>query len=233
MKINILLCDVFEDIMPFEDITYVSMIQSLFDRVMPNIKYEIFEAFARDLPDIIEEDAIYLIPGSRSDAYSDAPWLVELRNFIEDLYKEKAKMIGICFGHQLIAETLGGRVEKAVMGYGLGVRESEFCSSATSNHFSSGKLSLYYFHQDQVVILPPGSLLLATSNFCPTEGFTIGKHIITVQGHPEYNAAYMRFVLKNHSHEISEIMRIKAIKSLQEETNGEEMVKYMLNFINS
>lgn len=217
--------------MPFENISYISMIQSLFESVYPNLSYEIFEAFARDLPDIIEEDAIYLIPGSRSDAWSDAPWMVELRSFIEELHKEKAKMIGISFGHQLIAETLGGRVEKAVAGYGLGVRESEFCDAAITNHFKSGKLSLHYFHQDQVVILPPESKPLATSSFCSTEGFTIGKHVITVQGHPEYDSTYMRYVLKNHSYNISEIMRIKAIKTLQEETNGLEVVKYMFNFL--
>jgi len=233
MKINILLCDVFEDIMPFEDITYLSMIKALFDSVMPNIKYEIFEAFARDLPDTIEENAIYVIPGSRADAYDDAPWLVELRHFIEDLHEDKAKMIGICFGHQLIAESLGGRVEKAVVGYGLGVRESEFYNQQIANCFTSGKLSSYYFHQDQVVILPPDSIPLATSSFCPIEGFTIGKHIITVQGHPEYDAAYMRFILKNHSNELSEIARMRALKTLQEETNGTEIVKYMLDFLGS
>jgi len=231
MKINILLCDIFEDIMPFEDITYVTMLQSLFDSVRDNIHYQVFEAFARDLPDVTEENAIYLIPGSRADAYSDAPWLKELRQFIQELYDEKAKMIGICFGHQVIAETIGGRVEKAVVGSGLGVREAEFCSPSVAAHFKSGKLQLINYHEDQVVILPPSAKPLATSSFCPNEGYTVGKHIITTQGHPEYDASFMRFILKNHAFDESEITRMKALKTLDKETNGKEMADYMLSFL--
>lgn len=231
MKINILLCDIFEDIMPFEDITYISMLQSLFDSVRENIHYQVYEAFARDLPDVIENDAIYLIPGSRAEAYSDAPWVVELRQFIQDLFDEKAKMIGICFGHQIIAETIGGRVERAVVGSGLGVRDAEFCSQSVAQHFKLGKLRLMNYHEDQVVILPPNAKPLATSDFCPNEAYTVGKHIITSQGHPEYDASFMRFIIKNHSFNESEISRMKALKSLEKETNGQEMAAYMLSFL--
>lgn len=231
MKVIVLLCDVFEDIMPFEDVSYNSMLSDAFLKADANLKFEYYEAFARDLPDCIESDAIYIIPGSRFDAYADYPWLNELRHFIEELHDEKAKMIGICFGHQLIAETLGGRVEKAVAGVGLGVRDAEICIPSIAKHFKAKKLSLQNYHQDQVVILPKQAKIIASSSFCSIEAYTIGKHIVCVQGHPEYDVHYMRYLIRNHSLNVSEITRMKALKSLDKETNGEETICFMLNFL--
>ncbi len=231
MKINVILCDIFEDIMPFENISYNSMIADTFKSVNNNLKFEFFEAFARDLPDIIEEDDIFLIPGSRYEAYSDAPWLVELRHFIQDLHEQKAKMIGICFGHQIIAEALGGRVEKAVVGFGLGLRDADIVDPTIGKKFSSGKLSLLNYHEDQVVIIPPEAKLLASSNFCPVEAYTIGKHIICTQGHPEYDTNYMRYLLRNHANEVSEIHKMKALKTLNTPANSKEIASYMLRFL--
>lgn len=233
MKIIILLCDVFEDIMPFENISYNSMLEEMFKAVVDNVKFEYYEAFTRDLPNHIEDDAIYLIPGSRFDAYADSPWLNELRSFIEELHDEKAKIMGICFGHQLIAETLGGRVEKAIAGVGLGVRSAEISIPEIAEKFSTKKLSLHNYHQDQVVILPENGKLIASSSFCPIEAYNIEKHIICVQGHPEFTTDYMRYLIRNHSFNVSEIIRMKALKTLDNKTNGTETIKFMLNFINN
>lgn len=232
MKIIVLLCDVFEDIMPFEDISYNSMIKDLFEPHVGKVKFEYYEAFARDLPNAVEEDAIYLIPGSRFDSYADIPWLNELRDFIEELHDEKAKMIGICFGHQLIAETLGGRVEKAFAGMGLGVREAEIINPSLAKGIQSGKFILQNYHQDQVVMLPENGELIASSSFCPIEAYSIDKHIICVQGYPEFSSDYMRFLIRKHSFNVSETVRMKALKSLENETNGAETVKLMLQFLN-
>ena len=229
MKINILLCDIFEDIMPFEDISYVSMIQTAFNAVRPNITYEIFEAFARDLPVSIEENATYLIPGSRFEAWSDSPWLNELRTFIQELHREQAKIIGFGFGHQVIAEALGGRVEKTITGNGLGVRTSTFSDDSVATLFRKKTLQLFYFHQEQVVIPPPESKIFVSSPFCPIDGLTVNKHIITVQGHPEYTEQYIQFLLRKKM--TPEISRIKALKTLQQDTNEKELITYILHFL--
>ncbi len=231
MKINVILCDIFEDLMPFEDISYNSMIEDAFKSVNKNIKLEFFEAFARDLPEIIEEDDIFLIPGSRYEAYGDAPWLVELRHFIQDLHEQKAKMIGICFGHQVIAEALGGRVEKAVAGFGLGIREADLINPQHAMRFKNGKLSILNYHEDQVVIIPPEAELLAGSSFCPVEAYTVGKHIICTQGHPEYDTNYMKYLLKNHAKNVSEINKMKALKTLSKPSNSREIISYILDFL--
>lgn len=231
MKIIVLLCDVFEDIMPFEDISYNSMISDAFLSVKADIKFEFYEAFARELPDTIEDDAIYLIPGSRSDAYADIPWLNELRHFIEELHDEKAKIIGICFGHQLIADTLGGRVEKAVSGVGLGIRDAQICIPQVAKQFEHACFTLHNYHQDQVVILPKEAKLVASSNFCPIEAYSIGKHIFCLQGHPEFDSNYMRFLIRNHSFNVSEIIRMKALKTLERDTNNTDTLKHILKFM--
>jgi GMP synthase-like glutamine amidotransferase len=234
MKVNVLLCDVFEDIMPFENVSYNSMLMDMINRVRPDIKirYEFFEAFARDLPDTIEEDALYIIPGSRFDAYSDTPWLLELRHFIQELHDEKVKMLGICFGHQLIAETLGGRVEKAVVGTGLGVRNAKMISNKLSKELNLQEIRLNNYHQDQVVSLPKNATIHASSEFCPIELYSIDKNIICIQGHPEYDSNYMRYLIRNHSLNTSEITRMKALKSLEIELNSNETTNYLLKFLN-
>lgn len=233
MKINILLCDVFEDIMPFDDINYLQMIQKLFLAEDPTIKFEVFEAFARDLPQKIELDSVYLIPGGRATSYEDVPWINELANFITELHEEKVKMVGICFGHQLIAEVLGGRVEKAYNGWGLGIRESKITNKEYAHFFSNESLTLSNIHQDQVVILPPHAEILASSDFCAIEAFTIGKQVICFQGHPEYNNEYMRHLIKHQSFQISEILRTKALRSLNQITNEKELVKFTLSLLKS
>lgn len=232
MKVNLLICDIFEDLMPFEDTGYVKMIQHLFTDVHPvALTFEVFEAFAGDLPKTIDKKAIYVISASRANPCSEIPWLVNLKQFIKELHHNKAKIIGISFGHQLIAHTLGGRVENAIVGLALGIREVQLCHTEAINYFSGRKLNLFHYHQQQVVALPPTSELFAYSKFCPIEGFTIGKHIITIQGHPEYSEKYIRFLLKNQLHEVPEILRIKSVESLKQNNNGAEIASYMLQFL--
>ncbi len=233
MKVNLLICDIFEDLMPFEDTSYVKMVQQLFTEVQPTFTFEVFEAFAGDLPKNIDKNAIYIISDSRANPCSEIPWVVNLKQFIKELHHKEAKTIGISFGHQLIAHTLGGRVENAIVGIALGIREVQLCHTEANNYFIGGKFNLFHYHQQQVVTLPTNSELFAYSNFCPIEGFTIGKHIITIQGNPEYNEIYIRFLLKNQLNEVPEIIRLKSVKSLKQKNNGKEIISYMVNFLTS
>ena len=64
--------------------------------------------------------ALVLLTGSRADAFSKEPWVVDLCSRVSALLEQKKRLIGVCFGHQLIAHCLGAKVDRAPHGWGLG-----------------------------------------------------------------------------------------------------------------
>ena len=119
----------------------------------------------------------WLITGSLHGAYEDIPFIAPLEELIRDIQAAKRPMVGICFGHQIIAQALGGRVEKFSGGWSVG---------RTEYHFNGhGDLALNAWHQDQVVERPEGARVVASSVFCENAALAYGDSILTVQPHPE------------------------------------------------
>lgn len=134
-------------------------------------------------PDVNRFDA-YLITGSSAGVYEDHAWIAPLKTFVRAA-AGRAKLIGICFGHQLMAEALGGRVEKSAKGWGIGlqtypiVRREAWMDDAPS-------VAIPASHQDQVVLQPPGTHVLASSVFTPYASLVwTGQPSISFQFHPE------------------------------------------------
>jgi GMP synthase-like glutamine amidotransferase len=118
----------------------------------------------------------WLLTGSLHGAYEDIPFIAPLEDLIRDIHAAERPMVGICFGHQIIAQALGGRVEKFNGGWSVGRQEYRF-----DGH---GVLALNAWHQDQVVERPEGARVVASSDFCENAALTYGN-ILTVQPHPE------------------------------------------------
>jgi GMP synthase-like glutamine amidotransferase len=119
----------------------------------------------------------WLITGSLHGAYEDVPFIAPLEDLIRSIHVAKRPMVGICFGHQIIAQALGGRVEKFDGGWSVGRTEYRF-----DGH---GDLALNAWHQDQVVERPEGARVVASSDFCENAALAYGDSILTVQPHPE------------------------------------------------
>jgi len=139
-------------------------------------------------PDVHRHDA-YLITGSSAGVYEDHAWIDPLRSFIRAA-AGRAKLIGICFGHQIMAEALGGRVEKSDKGWGVGlhtypiVRREPWMDDAPA-------VSVPASHQDQVVLQPPDTHVTASSVFTPYAGLVwTGHPSISFQFHPEIEPDY-------------------------------------------
>lgn len=143
------------------------------------------------LPDITACNA-FIITGSRHAVYEDHPWLEPLFAFIRACVTANVPLLGICFGHQAMAQALGGRVEKSSRGWGVGVQEYALAPAGQALMPSFEKLHLLGLHQDQVVVPPPGAQLLASSDFCPYAGFAYGDTALSFQAHPEFSLAYER-----------------------------------------
>lgn len=144
------------------------------------------------LPPPDAQDAV-VISGSRFGVYEEAPWMLQLERFIHALVDARVPLFGICFGHQIIAKALGGRVEMSEQGWGLGTKEYQL-GPITSQ--LSGTLSAHAVHQDQVVKLPEGARILGGNDHCP---FAIlgyeNKPIASVQFHPEFTQNYLSDLL--------------------------------------
>ncbi len=149
-----------------------------------------------------------------------------MQNWIVDFHHQRARIIGICFGHQIIAHSLGGFAAKSEKGWGLGVLSCEQNLSGDAS-----KLRLIHSHQDQVLKLPPNATRLAGCKFCPNAALAIDQRVLTFQGHPEFSPSYLRRLLARRKGIIGDEYIEKALASLATPTDHEQVGHYLLEFI--
>ena len=213
--INILLCDTFPGLLPESIPSHEYLFEKRFHSVNPNIILKVFRTLDGELPGHPVPDEIHLITGSNNAAYDDLPWILSLQEWIRKAAGQQIPLVGICFGHQVIAQALGGHVERFAGGWGVGIREMEVLSEDLSPWFPDKKMRLIVNHHDQVTRLPEGAVPLATSDFCRYEGFRIGRHILTFQGHPEFTVDYERHLILNHAENEDDAVKQRALETLE------------------
>jgi len=173
----------------------------------------------------------YVITGSRDSVYDDRPWIRELEAFVLVLHERRHKLIGICFGHQLIAQVLGGETRAADVGWAVGVHASRVTAAPAWMQPYSEQFALLSSHRDQVTRLPEGAVLLAENDFCPNAAFTIGDHILAIQGHPEFAKAYSADLMALRRDLLGEMVYQRGMDSLQLPIARELVGQWMLAFL--
>jgi len=192
------------------------------------LEYEVIDAQAGGYPPPDRCDC-HLITGSRHSVYDDRPWIAELAVFVQRALDADRPVVGICFGHQLMAHFFGGRAAKA-SGWALGVHASKLLVDEPWLSPQADGFSLLSSHQDQVTELPPGAQLIATNDFCPLAGFTNGDRVLTFQGHPEFRKAYSRDLMNVRRARIGENVWRSGMASLKMETHQSLVGRWILNF---
>ena len=124
----------------------------------------------------------WLITGSRHGAYEDHAFIPPLEAFIRNAYAARVPVVGVCFGHQIIAQAMGGRVEKFAGGWSVG---------ATDYDFEGETVTLNAWHQDQVTAPPEGARVIASNDFCANAALLYDDRMLTVQAHPEFQPAFI------------------------------------------
>nr|WP_321458339.1 gamma-glutamyl-gamma-aminobutyrate hydrolase family protein [uncultured Cohaesibacter sp.] len=183
--------------------SYAQMFAQMVGATAPaHWQYEYFVPLDGELPPSPDACNAWLITGSKFGAYEDYPWIHALKDFIRDAYAAGVPMVGICFGHQILAEALGGKVMKSEKGWGVG-RQTYHWSSDKPDWLGKTELSkrddfsILAFHQDQVVEVPPEARVIATSDFCNVAALAYADQVLSFQGHPEFNADFVADLIED------------------------------------
>ena len=164
--------------------TYADMCRGLLgaDR-----SFQTYDVQRGDLPTVASECHAYIVTGSAAGVYEDRPWIPPLLEFLRQA-RGRAKLVGICFGHQAMAQAFGGEVIKSPKGWGLGLHRYAVVDPAAG--LAGADFAIPAFHQDQVVSLPPNAQTVAATEFTPFAALAYGDEAISVQGHPEFSTGF-------------------------------------------
>jgi len=210
--------------------SYGIMFQQLFSRQPLAASFHCFNVVEGHYPNDSERFDAYLITGSKADSFGQDDWIDKLRTYLLSRYQNGDKLLGVCFGHQLMALLLGGKAERASQGWGVGVHQYRVLSQEPWMQPASETFNLLVSHQDQVTQLPEGAKRLASSDFCPNAAYRIGDQVLCFQGHPEFTHDYSRDLLNLRREVLGETIYQAGIESLAKEQQGTQIAEWMMRF---
>ena len=184
---------------------------------------------AGELPDDPEAHDAYLITGSPAGVYDPLPWIADLSEFIRSA--KDSKMVGVCFGHQVMAEALGGRVEKSGKGWGVGLHDYSI-DEVEPWMDPVDSISVAVSHQDQVVVQPPNTQVLASSPFTPFAALAwTDRSAISVQFHPEFEPDYAKALIEHRRDRLADANA--AMASLDAPNDNQRVGEWIRRFLKS
>jgi len=200
-------------------------------------QFRVYDAQKQELPLEIRECDLYIVTGSPSSAYDQEEWIQHLEDFVRSADRIKHPLIGICFGHQIVAQALGGKVGKSGKGWGIGVHTYSWKKNSfrkIEHPWFSPRIDTVKAvasHQDQVIEMPPKAKLLAGSSFCPIGMFAVGEHIWTIQTHPEFTTEFAKDLYSLRSHRFADNEYKYAVESLNFQTDAGIVSHWIASFL--
>ena len=204
--------------------------RDLFDSLEIRFKYKVYMTIGNELPNDINEQDVYLIPGSPLSVRDNHSFSKQLYEFIRLCDRNKKPLIGACFGHQAIAVALGGEVKKSKINWNVGVEKTNF-KNYKPWMSPENDLNLYVFHEDQVSVLPENCKLLGSTNNCLISSFSKGNHIFTTQAHPEFDYNFMRAIVNKSEEILGKEIYDDAISSLSKSVDGDTFGLWCEKFV--
>lgn len=218
--------------------SYVDMFRRLFAPLAPDMTFEVFTVLDDQFPASVNDCDGWLVTGSRHGVYEGLPWMIRLQAFLREAVAAEKPVVGICFGHQILAQALGGRVAKSEKGWGIAVHSypvlepRPWMVNDDGEQAAPAAFSLNAMHQDQVLDLPPTARVVAGSDFCPYAALRYpaadGSRDVALsfQAHPEFTPGYERDLIAALSGtSIPSPQAAQALTALAEEERSPEQAK--------
>lgn len=204
-------------------------------RADSSLGFRIYKAHRDELPANADQCDAWLVTGSPSSVCERPAWQARLSRFLLDAVEHRP-VIGICYGHQLLHDALGGSVERAAAGWGVGVQKYELLElpawvPPARSGAAADALRLIALHQDQVTRPAPGSCVLAGNAFCPLGITTIGENALTIQAHPEMTRKLARVLYEELRQEQGDERTDRALQSLETPIDDQLAARWILSFM--
>jgi len=232
MKLCILENDALDPAVASTYTGYGTMFKRLLQQAGAQGEFDIFNTTRGDYPPSFDPYDAVLLTGSKADSFSQEPWVLVLKDKVQTLLQSKKKLIGVCFGHQLIALCLGAKVGRAPQGWGAGRMQYLWTAPELAQADGRTEVALLASHQDQVFELPSGTQLLATSAFCPVAAYGVDGQLFCIQPHPEFVEDYSAFILDKRRDKFGEEQYQAFKQSLSHGHDGLAVARMMVAFIN-
>lgn len=214
---------------------YADMFVSLLSNADENLSFETVALLdGAALPEASRCEAV-VITGSPVGVYDSTPWMDPLRDFVRQAYASKTPMVGVCFGHQVIADAMGGDVRKSEKGWGVGRHTYDLIARRPWMNGAGERVSLSVSHQDQVITPPKGAMTLARS--AHTEHAMLAYEdapVMSMQGHPEFGDAFVSALYgARRGKTLTDEQADAAIESLGQPEDNALVGDWMVRFLRS
>lgn len=212
-------------------------VHQVVDHHAPKITLRPFDVCDGEFPPSLDCCDDYVATGSRFSAYDDVDWIQALKDFVRRIRVTKKPFVGVCFGHQILAEALGGRVARAEVGWGVGVHGVEVVNRELSQppelwmRPEQSSCRLQYMHQDQVERLPEDAVVIGRSDHCPVAMLRVGDSMLGIQAHPEFTRAYSEALMLDQIERIGKERVKTALASLDQPTDESVVAKWIVEFL--
>ncbi len=236
MRVGLLVCDhVLSDLVDVAG-DYDDMFFRLFADA-DDVELVAYDVVNGELPSDPADCEAWITTGSRHSVNDDLDWIRYLEEFIQAVPAARTPLIGVCFGHQLIARAMGGSVIRSPRGWGVGSVEVHLLADGSLPGWMQplrDKYRILNSHADQVVEVPEGTVVLGSTTHCPVSLMTVGEYLMGIQGHPEMEPRYLRSLIEmRRGDRIPHETAAKGLESLGHGSDCTLIRQWMLNFITS
>lgn len=229
MKIGLFACDHIASEYREQFGDYSDMYQRLF----PEWEFTVYDVINGQFPQDLSACEVYMATGSKHSVYEDLDWIRQLLATIRQIQENGQYFIGYCFGHQALAQALGGKVGKVQTGWCVGVHTFEVFENPDWMIPAHDSFNLLMMCQDQVQQLPPHSQVLAGNERCPVGMFQVGERMLGIQAHPEFSKAYDRILMETRVARMGKKIVAEGMQSLQKTVHTQLIHDWVRNFLSS
>lgn len=232
MKIGVLAAGITPEELIDQHGSYADMIINLLNTTDEKFEFEVFDVRLDHFPTDLSQFDGWAISGSRNNVSENLPWMPKLKTLILQAYEAKQPIVGICFGHQIIADAFGGKVDRYEGGWGLGLHSYDI-KPGFESVVDKTQFAINAVHQDQVIIKPENSEVLASSGFCQNAGLIYGDLIMTFQAHPEFKMDFEKDLINVRAGDAFPVEESKdALASLEgKETDSRSVANWFAKFL--